>query len=258
MKPMTTTYVRRLAIVSSVLPLVGACGGAGHDGPGDAGTAGFEPVVGSGTHLVITTDNGLRLRPTDGDHVVVDRAAGHRWTHRGDTWVLDLSCAEQADDDRDGEGRCPRMPEVDVPEGGSVTVSARNAGVDVAGVAAGLDLTTVNGDVTVTRSGDEDGDVRLATRNGSVRTTALRAARLRAETVNGDVVLDCRTSPRGVTGATTNGSVHVVVPHDAPAYRVTATTDNGRPSVTLPTDHAEDDRTMTLTTVNGDVGAARE
>jgi hypothetical protein len=255
---MTTTYLRRLAVVGAVLPLVGACGGAGHHGPGDAGTAGAEPVVGSGTHLVITTDNGLRLRPTDGDHVVVDRAADHRWTHRGDTWVLDLSCAKQADGDRHGEEQCPRMPEIDVPASGSVTVSARNAGVDVAGVAAALVVTTVNGDVTVTRSGDADGVVRLSTRNGSVRAMALRAARLHAETVNGDVVLDCRTSPTGVTGATTNGSVHVVVPHDAPVYQVTATTDNGRPSVSLPTDDAKDDRTMTLSTVNGDVGAARE
>jgi hypothetical protein len=52
--------------------------------------------------------------------------------------------------------------------------------------------------------------------------------------------------------------VRVTVPRDAPAYRVTATTDNGRPSVTVPTLDADDDRSMTLTTVDGDVTAGVE
>ncbi|MCF4136299.1 DUF4097 domain-containing protein [Streptomyces sp. Tue 6430] len=258
---MTTTYARRLAAVLAALPLVAGCGGTGHDGRDDARTAAGPPVAGPGTHLVITTDGGVRLRPADGDRVVVGRGVGHRWTHHDDTWVVDLSCARPAGAD----GRCPRMPEVGVPAGTSVTVTARNAGIDAAGIDAALDLTTVNGDVTVTGSGngaDARGaaaaTVRLATRNGSVRADALRVTALRAETVNGDVVLHCATSPTGVAAATTNGSVRVVVPHDAPRYRVTATTSNGRPSVTLPTDGARDDLTMTLTTVNGDVGAARE
>ncbi|MET7454061.1 hypothetical protein ABZT03_19690 [Streptomyces sp. NPDC005574] len=244
---MTTTYVRRLAVALAVLPLVGACGGGGDSDPaGDDG-----PVGRAGTRLVITTDNGVRLRPADGDRVDVQRGVGHHFTHDGDTWVMDLSCARHDEHD-DG---CPRMPEVDVPSGTSVTVTARNAGIDAAGVSGALDLTTVNGDVTVTRAGDEDATVRLSTRNGSVRAVALRAGALHAGTVNGDVVLTCATPPTGVSALTTNGSVSVLVPRDAPAYRVTARTDNGRPSVTLPTDGAGDDRTMTLTTVNGDVGA---
>ncbi|MFH9863949.1 DUF4097 family beta strand repeat-containing protein [Streptomyces sp. NPDC017202] len=259
---MTTTYARRLAVVLAALPLVAGCGGTGHDGRDDARAAGGQPITGPGAHLVITTDNGVRLRPADGDRVVVDdRGVGHRWTHHDGTWVMDLSCARPPEAD----GPCPRMPEVDVPAGTSVTVTARNAGIDVAGIDAALDLTTVNGDVTVTGSGNgetaegaEGAAVRLATRNGSVRADALRVTTLRAQTVNGDVVLHCATAPTGVAAATTNGSVRVVVPHDAPRYRVTATTDNGRPSVALPTDGTQDDRTMALTTVNGDVGAARE
>jgi DUF4097 and DUF4098 domain-containing protein YvlB len=149
------------------------------------------------------------------------------------------------------------MPEVDVPDGTSVTVSARNAGIDVAGVFAALDLTTVNGDVTVTKSGRKDAAVRLETRNGSVRAGTLRAGELHAETVNGDVTLGCATPPDGVGAVSTNGSVRVTVPHDAPAYRIAATTDNGRPTVTVPTG-GNDDRSMTLTTVNGDVTAGVE
>ncbi|MGW7257348.1 DUF4097 family beta strand repeat-containing protein [Streptomyces sp. NPDC054834] len=244
----TTTAPRRPALLLAVLLAATGCGGGGHKAapplaalPGGPATA----------RLVITTDNGLRLRPADGDGADVDRRVDHRWSHHGDTWVLDLSCPEHGD----RAGRCPRLPEVDVPAGTAVTVSARNAGIDAAGVPGALDLTTVNGDVTVTRSGRKGAEVRLATRNGSVRATALGAKRLRAGTVNGDLDLDCATAPDTVTAATTNGSVRVSVPHDAPAYRVTATTTNGRPSVTLPTASASGDRRMTLTTVNGDVTA---
>ncbi|MEU5098013.1 DUF4097 family beta strand repeat-containing protein [Streptomyces sp. NPDC020996] len=202
---------------------------------------------------MITTDDGLRLRAADGRRVTVDDRTRRHWSHHDGTWTLDLSCAGRR---RDG-APCPRMPEVDVPGGVSVTVTARNAGIDVSGVAAALDLTTVNGDVMVTRSGRADAAVRLATRNGSVRATALEAGRLHAGTVNGDVVLACATAPSYVTGATTNGSVDVTVPHDTPAYRVTADTGNGRAVVAVPTRAAGRARTMTLTTVNGDVDARR-
>jgi DUF4097 and DUF4098 domain-containing protein YvlB len=150
------------------------------------------------------------------------------------------------------------MPEVDVPPDTTVTVSARNAGIDAAGVSAALRLTTVNGDVTVTRSGRQGATLWLGTRNGSVRADGARAARLHAETVNGDVVLACATSPSRVSADTTNGSVRVTVPHGGPAYRIAATTDNGRPSIAVPTAGAGDDRGMTLTTVNGDVTAVRD
>lgn len=245
----STRFPRHLAAALAVLLLAAACGGNGH---GDA--AGPPPFTPPGTRLVITTDNGLRLRPAADDRITVDGRVGHRWTHRDGTWVLDLSCAGHGD----RAGRCPRMPEIGVPDGTGVTVSARNAGIDVAGVAGALDLTTVNGDVTLTRSGDRAAAVRLSTRNGSVRASVLRASGVHAETTNGDVVLGCATAPSGVTAATTNGSVRVAVPHDTPAYRLTATTANGRTAVTVPTDGARDDRTMELTTVNGDVDAHRD
>ncbi|MEU1455882.1 DUF4097 family beta strand repeat-containing protein [Streptomyces avermitilis] len=248
-----STHKWRLAALLAAVPLVAACG-SGHGTDTDLRTAGAQPMTSRGSQLVITTDNGVRLRPADGDRVTADRHIRGRWTHQGDTWVLSLSCPARTDGDRE----CPRMPEVDVPAGSSVSVSARNAGIDVAGVSATLDLATVNGDVTVTRSGERDGTVRLATRNGSVRAESLRAVRLHAETVNGDVVLGCAGSPHHVSASTTNGSVRVTVPHDAPAYRVSARTDNGRPTVSVPTAGPAADRGMTLTTVNGDVTALHE
>ncbi|MFD9323037.1 DUF4097 family beta strand repeat-containing protein [Streptomyces sp. NPDC060053] len=248
--------VQLATVVLTVLPFAVSCGDQEHGGAGGSAAAGPPALARSGTRLVVTTENGLLLRPADGRRVTVDDRADGDWSHDGDTWTLDLSCTDR--ERERGEEACPRMPYVKVPGGVSVTVSARNAGVDVAGLAAALDVTTVNGDVTVTRSGKDDAPVRLATRNGSVRATALDAGRLHAATTDGDVILACASAPSGVTAATTNGSVGVTVPHDAPAYLVTAGTDNGRATVGVP---ASDDRqgpAMTLTTVNGDVDVRRD
>ncbi|MGW2834554.1 DUF4097 family beta strand repeat-containing protein [Streptomyces sp. NPDC001286] len=251
MKATSTRRVLSLAVILTVLPVGAAC--SGHKNAASPAVAAAEaPATDApGGRLVVTTDNGLRLRPTDGHRVTVDDRVHAEWSHRGRTWTLDLSCRDGARSD----GSCPRMPYVKVPDGLSVTVSARNAGIDAAGVAAPLDLTTVNGDMTVTRSGREDAPVRLATRNGSVNATDLDAKRVRAATTNGDVVLACTSAPSSVTATTTNGSVDVTVPHGAPAYRITADTDNGRATTDVPTSTAQRGPDMTLTTVNGDVGA---
>ncbi|WP_203182644.1 DUF4097 family beta strand repeat-containing protein [Streptomyces pratensis] len=243
------TRGRQWASLLAAVPLLAACGGD----PG-AHPDGSRPALARGDHLLITTDNGVRLRPADGDRAVTEDRIGSRWSHRDDTWVLDLSCTPH--EDHEG-GPCPRMPAIGVPTGVFVTVTARNAGIDAAGISGGLDLTTVNGDVTVARSGSGDTTVRLATHNGSVRTGTLRSERLHAETVNGDVTLGSATSPSRVTAATTNGSVRVALPHDAPGYDVDATTRNGRASVTVPAATEDGGYGMTLTTVNGDVTARR-
>ncbi|WP_405665651.1 DUF4097 domain-containing protein [Streptomyces sp. NBC_01166] len=252
------THRSRWAALLAAVPLLAACGGD----PG-ARPEGTPPALGHGTHLVITTDNGVRLRPADDDRAVTEARIDSRWSHRDGTWVLDLSCPgheEQEAHEEHGDhedGPCPRMPAVGIPAGVPVTVTARNAGIDVAGVASALDLTTVNGDVTVTRSGLGDATVRLATRNGSVRAGTLSSERLHAETVNGDVTLGSTTSPSRLDAATTNGSVQVALPHDAPAYVVDATTRNGRASVAFPSATKRNGHDMTLATVNGDVTATR-
>lgn len=231
------------------LPFAGSC----DDGGTDASRADNAlRAAASGDEVLISTDNGLRLRPADGDHITVDDRIDGHWSHHGDRWTLDLDCA-----DHDDHG-CPRMPYVKIPDGAQVTVTARNAGVDAVDVAAALDVTTVNGDVTVTHSGQEHAPLRLSTRNGSVRATALEAGRLHASTVNGDVVMQCSTAPAGVTARTVNGSVDVTVARDAPAYRVTMTTDNGRTTNDAHAQDADRNRLMTLTTVNGDVTARRD
>ncbi len=224
----------------------GTATGCGRHTAAPAGTA-----LPSGTRLVVVTDGGLRLRPADGDRVTTDPATRARWSRHGRTRVLDLDCPGHP-----AAGHpCPREPTVEVPAGTPVSVTARNAGVDVAGLTGPLDLTTVNGDVTAQDSGDPHATVRLTTRNGSVRAHGLRAARIGGTTVNGDVDLDCATAPTAVTAATTNGSVTLTVPSGTPAYRATTATVNGHASITLPTAHPAPGRAITLRTVNGDITA---
>ncbi|WP_367318128.1 DUF4097 family beta strand repeat-containing protein [Streptomyces sp. HUAS ZL42] len=228
---------------------MGSCDSGGTD---PSGTDNALRAAASEGEVLISTDNGLRLRPAGGHHITVDDRIDGHWSHHGDRWTLDLQCA-----DPDGQG-CPRMPYVQVHDGAKVTVTAHNAGVDVVDVAAALDVTTVNGDVTVTHSGQAHAPLRLSTRNGSVRATSLEAARLHASTGNGDVVMQCAAAPAGVTARTVNGSVEVTVPRDAPAYRVTMSTDNGRTTTDVHAQDADRNRLMTLTTVNGDVTARRD
>ena len=221
---------------------------AGTAGTGTAGPPGRLP---DGGRLVVTTDNGVRLRPAGPDGAVrVDGGTSARWTRHGATWLLDLDCPAAPP----SGAPCPRMPTVQVPAGAAVTVAARNAGVDAAGLTGTLDLATVNGDVTVEEAGGAHAALTLATRNGSVRATAVRALRIGATTVNGDVVLGCAAAPRTVTADTTNGSVGLTVPPGTPPYAVTASTGHGPARIALPTTTGGD-RSLTLHTVNGEVTA---
>jgi len=246
---MSRRHLMPTTLLLLALPFAGACDGGGSGAPrADSALR----AAASGDEVLISTDNGLRLRPADGDHITVDDRIDGHWSHHGDRWTLDLDCADRHDQS------CPRMPYVKIPDGAKITVTARNAGVDVVDVAAALDVTTVNGDVTVTHSGREHAPLRLVTRNGSVRATALQAGRLHASTVNGDVVMQCAAAPSGVTARTVNGSVDVTVPRDAPAYRVTMSTDNGRTATDVDAPDADRNRLMTLSTTNGDVTARRD
>ncbi|WP_406286117.1 DUF4097 family beta strand repeat-containing protein [Streptomyces sp. NBC_00209] len=233
-----------------------ACGHGGADPrSGDFRTA----SLARGDRLVITTEGGVRVVGTDGDHVTVDDSVlAHGDDGDGDTYTLDLPCDEgDARDDR-ARDNCGGMPLVRVPAGVTLTVRARNAGIDVSDVRGGLSLSTVNGDITVQDSGAKGARQHLVTRNGSVRATGLRGLGIDAETVNGDVDVRCATAPDTLSGVTRNGSARVTLPAGTPPYATDAHTVNGRSTSDIPaaepTDHAH---RLTLRTVNGDTEARR-
>ncbi|MGQ4486479.1 DUF4097 domain-containing protein [Streptomyces sp. 372A] len=243
----------RAVLAGCALLVLSACG---HDGPDARGAEFRTAALAQDTRLVITTQGGVRVVGTDGDHVTVDDSVlAHGDDGDGDAYTLDLPCDESDDRARDN---CGGMPLVRVPAGVTLTVRARNAGIDVSDVRGGLNLSTVNGDVTVQDSGAKDARQHLVTRNGSVRATGLRGSGIDAETVNGDVDVSCATGPDTLSGITRNGSARVTLPADAPAYATDAHTVNGRSTTDIPaaeaTDHA---RRLTLRTVNGDTEARR-
>jgi hypothetical protein len=237
-----------------------ACDHGGGDRP-PPGTVhgtreGFEKAaLADGSRLVITTQGGVRVVGTDDDSVTVDDETLARLDGDGSTRTLDLPC--DGSDDRAREN-CAGMPLVHVPTGVTLTVRARNAGIDVSGVRGALSLSTVNGDVTVQDSGTKGARQHLVTRNGSVRATGLEARGVGALTVNGDVDLLCTTAPDTLDGVTRNGSVRVTLPADAPPYDTDASTANGRSAVDIPAaDTADHRHRLTLRTVNGDTEVRR-
>ncbi|TRV76452.1 DUF4097 domain-containing protein [Streptomyces sp. 130] len=253
---------RAAVLAGCALLVLSACG---HDGPDARGAEFRTASLARDTRLVITTAGGVRVVGTDGDHVTVDDSVlAHGDDGDGDTYTLDLPCDEgggaDGTDGTDDRARknCGGMPLVRVPAGVTLTVRARNAGIDVSEMRGGLSLSTVNGDVTVQDSGAKGTRQHLVTRNGSVRATGLRGAGIDAETVNGDVDVRCATAPDTLSGITRNGSARVTLPADAPAYATDARTVNGRSTSDIPAaespDHA---RRLTLRTVNGDTEARR-
>ncbi|MFY4722847.1 DUF4097 family beta strand repeat-containing protein [Streptomyces sp. LaBMicrA B280] len=223
--------------------------------PGERGGTFQRAALADGSRLVITTQGGVRVVGTDEGSVSVGGATLARWDGDGGTHTLDLPCAEGDDRARDN---CGGMPLVRVPSDVTLTVRARDAGIDVSDVRGELNLSTVNGDVTVQDSGTKGARPHLVTRNGSVRATGLAARDVGAETVNGDVDLLCTTSPDALDGVTRNGSVRVTLPASAPPYATDASTVNGRSTVDIPAaDPADHRHRLTLRTVNGDTEAHR-
>lgn len=245
----------RVALAGYALLVLTACGhGGAEPRSGDFRAA----SLAEGARLVVTTQGGVRVVGTDGDRVAVDGSVLAHGDGDGDTYTLDLPCDEgDARDDR-ARDNCGGMPLVRVPSGVTLTVRARNAGIDVSGVRGGLSLSTVNGDVTVQDSGAKGAHQHLVTRNGSVRATGLRGLRIDAETVNGDVDVRCATAPDTLSGVTRNGSARVTLPPGTPPYATEAHTVNGRSTSDLPVAEDSDDaHRLTLRTVNGDTEARR-
>ncbi|WP_327229312.1 DUF4097 family beta strand repeat-containing protein [Streptomyces murinus] len=246
------------ALVS--LLALAACGHGGDRAvpgavPGERGGTFEKAALADGSRLVITTQGGVRVVGTDDGGVSMDGTTLARWDGDGSTHTLDLPCNEVDDRARDN---CGGMPLVRVPSGVTLTVRARDAGIDVSDVRGELSLSTVNGDVTVQDSGAKEARQHLVTRNGSVRATGLAARELGAETVNGDVDLLCTTSPDALHGVTRNGSVRVTLPAGAPPYATDASTVNGRSTVDVPAaDPADHPRRLTLRSVNGDTEVHR-
>jgi DUF4097 and DUF4098 domain-containing protein YvlB len=136
-----------------------------------------------------------------------------------------------------------------VPAGTTVSGSTSNGEISLTGLDGTVDVRTSNGAITVA---DVSSDATLRTSNGTVTGTGLTSEVFDARTSNGRIDTTFTQAPRSVVLDTSNGSVDVVLPSDAPPYRVSTSTSNGKVTTEIRTDPAADG-SFDIRTSNGSI-----
>jgi hypothetical protein len=155
-------------------------------------------------------------------------------------------------------GRCPGPVSnfcdvaytIEVPARMGVYARSENDSIRLTGVEGDIDARSNNGPVVVRGSGE--GRLRLATDNGTVDGTDLRAAEVDADTDNGSVTLVFARPPTAVEATSDNGDVTVAVPDDGTAYAVDVATSRGSDAAPIRTDPSSR-RTIRVRSDNGSV-----
>lgn len=159
---------------------------------------------------------------------------------------------------------------------GLVRLETRNGAIDVSEVAGELFLDTRNGSITVSDS-TSAGTVEVITSNGSIELTDVSgeemtlltnngridvidgsAPRVTARTNNSSVTMGFSTAPDYLDAETDNGDIEIVLPADAPAYAVEATTSNGSTDTSDIVADPDSAFTIDATTDNGSIRISRD
>lgn len=234
-------------VVGALLVAIGVLALVGRIGVGEeTSTATFTDV----TRLEFDVANGPLDIRAGGDETVVDVTATTGWL-AGDVEVVEDGGTLRV------EHRCPSWFAVScraevvvtLPAGATVEGDASNGPVTLDGLDGPVDVATSNGEVTMR---DLSSAVRVRTSNGAIRGEALRVASLDAGTSNGRIDLTFAQSPTDVVLDTSNGSVDVVLPTEAPPYALSTDTSNGQVSTDVRTDPSAE-RRIEIDTSNGDI-----
>jgi hypothetical protein len=94
-------------------------------------------------------------------------------------------------------------------------------------------ISTGSGDITGTGL---SGDLSVSTGSGNIGITGLAGAHVTASAGSGDITLTFTRIPVHVTVSNGSGNVTLVLPPGRTRYRVSASTDSGSRTVTVPTD----------------------
>jgi hypothetical protein len=113
---------------------------------------------------------------------------------------------------------------------GPVTATTQQGDIDLTGVSGPVTATTDQGDISLT---GVSGPVTARTSQGQISGDGLAAKTATVSTEQGDIDLAFVVPPQSVTAITQQGSVDIRLPA-AVAYRVSASTQLGSRSVTVP------------------------
>jgi len=226
-----------------------------------------------------TTDEVVLRNDGGGVRVIGDRAEGIRVVLRQRDGIQ----ASSAGAHLDAEGRvvvstrcppvmtvvCKAEATVHVPKGTAVT-GGSGGSVRVRDVGGPVDVSVGWGVVSVSgaegpvraRSGggrievfDSSGDLDLRSSNGSVTVDGTHANVVEASSSNGRVRLGFSNHPHRVNARSSNGSITVTLPGDAPPYAVSTSTSNGSTTTGVRTDPSAE-RSIVASTANGSITVA--
>ena len=149
----------------------------------------------------------------------------------GDRLVVRVDCSFPF-----GRG-CGGHFEITVPRATDLRLHSSAGRVEVRGTDGSVDASSSAGRVSAT---DIGGQATLQSSAGTVEGSRLRSAVVDAQSSAGSVRLAFATAPERVQASSSAGTVDVVVPRDATAYRVEASTSAGSSDVTVRTDPGSD------------------
>lgn len=144
---------------------------------------------------------------------------------------------------------CRAFFSIRMPSDVSVSGSTSNGSITAEVLDEPVSVTTSNGTINVV---DLSAPVVLRSSNGDVIALEMSSQEVDASTSNGRVQFEFDAAPSSVQARSSNGTIVVILPPDAPAYAVDASTSNGEVVTDVRTDPASAD-TIALETSNGDV-----
>ena len=204
------------------------------------------------TRLTVEVGTGsVRLTPTDGSEIQVQRTVRSGWREPrieertdGSHAVIEASCPGFLG------GRCEIRYDIAVPAGHDVELAASTGDLDVRGIEARSLRTTVSTGRTTLVDVDAPLEVRAST--GHVSASGLRSTQVTADVSTGSVELDFATAPTDVTVSASSGNVTLQLPQAGNPYRVQVNSNSGGARIDVPTD-PRSPRSVAVTASSGDI-----
>jgi hypothetical protein len=146
-------------------------------------------------------------------------------------------------------GNCGLDATLSVPARMAASVSTGGGDASAEGATGDVTLSTGGGDVTADRV---SGVLSLSTGGGNINGTAITSTRVTAHSGGGDIEIVFTQVPRDIHVDTGGGNVTIIVPPGSTQYHVTANTDGGTVSESVPI-NTSSPNVITATSGGGDI-----